>query len=400
MTILYISDFDLRGSGYMNIGIGLCTELAKNYDVFAIGLGYNRQEHTHPFKIIPAQLSEILPIVKNLGNKVEIETIIVALDIPLQEKLLTQFNAPGQIPYIGIFPLEAGPLCGPWAMSLLRMDKRLIMSKFGQQELAAVGIDSDFIPIGFDKKSWRPPQPKEREMLRQGLGVDEQTKVILTVADNQERKNLSKAIEIFANFVYGFEVERGQKFTAEEREGRRKAIYWLVTRPRSPVGWKLEDYAQDYGVFDRLNIWERGISFKQLWSLYAGADVFLLTSKAEGLAMPILEAMSMRLGTIGTQCAAIEEHLADQRGLPIVPAYTMVDPWGNSNRYMASRSDGVYQLQLWFDGMQDADRRQMLDKAQAYANKREWSVAGNVLIAAIEDCNGKNRDSTHTSLYH
>lgn len=385
MTVLYISDFDLKGSGYCNIGIGLCTELSKNYDVIALGLGYNRQEHNYPFKIIPTQVNELAQMVNNLKAKLDIEAIIVALDIPLQERLLAQLNAPNDIPYLGIFPLEAGPLCGPWAVSLLRMDKRLIMSKFGQKELENVGVTSDYIPVGFDKEAWRPPTTEERQMLRDGLGIGKNTKVILTVADNQERKNLSRAIEIFADWVYGFEVGRGQKFTQEQKGLRKDAVYWLVTRPKSPVGWKMEDYAQDYGVLDRLNIWERGISFKQLWSLYAAADVFLLTSKAEGLAMPILEAMSCRLPTIGTDCAAIAEHVADGRGLGIKPDYVMVDPWGNSNRYMAGREDGVYKMQLYFNGMQDLDRVQMLNKAQEYANEREWSTAGNVLIEAIED---------------
>lgn len=385
MTILYVSDFDLKGSGYMNIGVGLCTELAKNYDVMALGLGYNRQEHHYPFTIVPAQLPDIVPMINNLKAKKSIEAIIVALDIPLQERLLAQLNAPNDIPYLGIFPLEAGPLCGPWAISLLRMDKRLIMSKFGQDELAKMGVESDYIPIGFDKEAWRPPQPEERQMLRDGLGVGNNTKVILTVADNQERKNLSRAIEIFADWVYGFEVERGQRFTPEQKEARKDAVYWLVTRPTSPVGWKLEDYAQDYGVLDRINIWERGISFKQLWSLYSAADVFLLTSKAEGLAMPILEAMSCRLATIGTDCAAIAEHVAGGRGLGITPDYVMVDPWGNSNRYLAGCDDGVYKLKLYFGGMDEIDRVQMLNSAQAYANEREWPIAGNVLIKAIEE---------------
>ena len=384
MTVLYISDFDLRGSGYMNIGVGLCSELSKNYEVIALGIGYNRQEHNYQFKIVPAQISEIKPMIDQLANKYNIKAIIVSLDIPLQERLLAQLDAPNNIPYIGIFPLEAGPVCGPWAVSLLRMDKRLIMSQFGKAELEAVGVESEFIPVGFDKDAWRAPSTEERAMIRQGLGVDQNTQVILTVADNQERKNLSRAIEIFADYVYGFEVERGQTFTKEQKAARKNAIYWLVTRPTSPVGWKLEDLAQDYGVLDRLQIWERGISFKQLWSLYAGADVFLLTSKAEGLAMPVLEAMSCRLPVIGTDCTAIAEHIADDRGLGITPDYVMIDPWGNSNRYFAGRADGVYKLQLYFTGMQDLDRVQMVNKAQEYANRLDWKTAGDVVINAIE----------------
>ncbi|KKM79680.1 hypothetical protein LCGC14_1347430, partial [marine sediment metagenome] len=40
--ILFISDFDLTGSGYMNIAISLCNELARRgYNIKALGMGYN-----------------------------------------------------------------------------------------------------------------------------------------------------------------------------------------------------------------------------------------------------------------------------------------------------------------------------------------------------------------------
>lgn len=373
MTIIYVSDFDLAGSGYMNIGVSLCEQLTiNNYDVMALGLGYNGQEHYYPFKIVPTQMSQIVPMINTLKKAIDIEVVIVALDIPLQEALLKQLNAPGDIPYIGLFPLESGPLCATWAMNLLRMNKRLVMSQFAKDELEDAGVDSDFMQIGFDMKAWRPPDLEEKLMLREGLGVEDSTYVVLTVADNQERKNLSRSLEIFADF-------------AKDKD----AIYWLVTRPDSPVGWKLEDYASKLGILDKVNIWQRGMPFKNLWALFAAADAFLLTSKAEGLAMPVLEAMSCRLPVIGTCCAAIEEHLESQRGLLIDVDYVMVDPWGNSNRYMASREDGTYKLRLLANGMSNKDRIEMLDCAQDYIKERTWEQAGNMLVETINEVTEK-----------
>ena len=146
MTIIYVSDFDLAGSGYMNIGVSLCEQLTiNNYDVMALGLGYNGQEHYYPFRIVPTQMSQIVPMINTLKKAIDIEVVIVALDIPLQEALLKQLNAPGDIPYIGLFPLESGPLCATWAMNLLRMNKRLVMSQFAKDELEEAGVDSDFM---------------------------------------------------------------------------------------------------------------------------------------------------------------------------------------------------------------------------------------------------------------
>lgn len=373
--IIYVSDFDLRGSGYCNIGVNLCTELVdKGYEVMALGIGYDRREHHHPFKIVPVRAFIDIPhMIYQLSLVFNIECVIVALDIPHQETLL---NHKFEFPYIGLFPLEAGPLCGPWAISLLRMDARLIMSKFGQKELELAGVDSTFIPIGVTLEDWQPPSPEMKQALRQGLDVDDK-KVVLTVADNQERKNLSRAMEIVAGL------------------NDPNVFYWLVTRPDSPVGWKLEDYAMQMGIFDTMTIWKRGMPQKELWKLYACADAFLLTSKAEGLAIPVLEAMAMKIPVVGTDCTAIQEHCTNGRGFGIPPSYIHIDPWGNSQRYMADLDIGVSTLQavLYSDPYYQA-----LHNAAQYVRERTWQKAGQILIDTIKRVtNGKKKTSTETT---
>lgn len=367
MTIIYVSDFDLGGSGYANIAFRLCTHLTQaGYDVQALGLGYNGDEHHFPFRIAPLQqASQIAPVVNELRRQgMNAEAIVTALDIPLQEAIVRQLNVPGEIPYIGLFPIEAPPLCQSWALSLLRMDARLVMSQFGAEACAAAGVRAEFIPIGVDCESWRPPTDEERKQLRKGLGVGEDTFVVLTVADNQERKFLSRSMEIFAEAFKG-----------------KDAKYFMVTRPNSPVGWKLQDYGMELGIFGQMAVWDRGMAFKQLWSLFAAADCFLLTSKAEGLAMPVLEAMAMRLPVVGTDCTAIAEHLADGRGFLIDVAYQMRDPFGNGWRYFAGLQYGAEILNnLSRAGITSAE----LKISQAYAQARTWDKAAAVLIDTIE----------------
>lgn len=390
MTILYLSDFDLKAGGYSGIAIKLCTHLAQNgYDVQALGFGYNGEEHYYPFRIAPLNGIEMaVPIIRDLQRQgVEIEAVVVALDIPLQEAVLQKLNAPGDLPYIGLFPLEAPPLTQSWALSLLRMDAQLVMSRFGVEACRAGGVNATFIPIGVDTESWRPPTVEEREQLRKGLGIEPDTFVVLTVADNQERKNLSRSMEIFADFTWGFRVEPNKP---EQFKGKtpKDAKYLMVTRTDSPVGWKISDYALDLGIYSQLFVWSRGMPFKQLWSLFAVSDCFLLTSKAEGLAMPVLEAMSMRVPVVGTCCTAIREHLYDSenklmRGFSIDTDYEIIDPFGNGKRYFASRKQGANWL-LEVE-MQPKDIKDfILDNAQAYVLARTWDSAGQVLIETIE----------------
>ena len=90
---------------------------------------------------------------------------------------------------------------------------------------------------------------------------------MLTEAYNQERKNLSAALEMFAEFA----------------ENHEDARYILVTTEHSLVGWNLRDLVQELGIADKFLLLERGMPQKELWKVYAISDTFLLPSKAEGL---------------------------------------------------------------------------------------------------------------------
>ena len=89
--IIYISDFDLNGSGYMRIGTRLCDELIKNErGVLALGLGYDGREHPWPFTINPVRHVSHLPamvrIIQSYGAP--IEAVVVGFDVPMQLPLM------------------------------------------------------------------------------------------------------------------------------------------------------------------------------------------------------------------------------------------------------------------------------------------------------------------------
>jgi glycosyltransferase involved in cell wall biosynthesis len=382
--IVVVSDFSAGGSGYQRIMTQLCSRLATDYDmhILALGLDYRGEEHQYPFAIVPSNpLSNIPGMIKQLQNyNAPIEAILVGLDIPLQRALLGAMEI-GPIPYIGLFPLEAPPLCQPWAIELLRMDARLVMSQFGQTEFERAGCNAEFIPLGVDDV-WRPPHPDERTMIRQGLGIDDDTFVVLTVADNQERKNLSKAAEIISKLSIDIETIMPQGFVGKKTE-KRKVAWYLVSRLDSPVGWELQDLAMRHGIMDRVSLFNRGMPDDKLWALYAAADCFLLTSKAEGLAIPIMEAMACRIPVAGTDCAAIREHLTDGRGWLIPVEYQYIDPFGNEERYFVSASDGADILASIMDA-KEVQKRVVLDKAESYIQARTWDNAARIVAETIE----------------
>lgn len=267
--IVFVSDFNFKGSGYLNIAIPLCRGLSDmGMEVKAVGLGYSGEEHLFDFTIIPCpSFSDAHAMVNNLHYQWNPDIVIVALDIPYLAQFSHICKGLG-MKMIAITPLENSPLTLSWAYILQEIDKVFMISQFGTEEANKQGVEAEHLVVGMDTKSWRMRTQEEYIQGREMMNISEDTLVVLTVADNQERKNLSKAFEIISKV---------------KNEKKIKVKYILVTRENSDVGWKLRDLAMFYNIAPEVMIFERGLPFKELYSLYAISDAFLLTSKAEGL---------------------------------------------------------------------------------------------------------------------
>jgi glycosyltransferase involved in cell wall biosynthesis len=363
--IVILSDFDPVGSGYLNISIPLCNELYKlGYDIKALGIGYEGQEHTNNFSILRASnFNDVIAQIQNLEVKWKFDTFICALDIPHHEKLLNNATMlQKKHKYIGIMPVEAGPLCMSWATVLALMDKCFIISKYGTEQANQLGVNAEHIQIGIDCNQWRVPTLEEKYKLRQSLGIEDDVFVVLSVADNQERKNPHRLLETYAEF---------------SQNKKTKLIF--VTKEFNPAGGRLRDYAQELGIHKHFILIERGIPFKQLWGLYALSDVMLHTSKAEGLGLPILEAMATGLPIIATNCTAISELLADNRGLLADYEYQHRDCFGNGWRYWFSKKHGVFLLNQVYEHGFDTSA------ARKYVEQLTWDIPAKQIDKAIKE---------------
>jgi len=368
MKIVWLSDLDLRGSGYKNISIPVCSGLVeRGHEVMAIGLGYNNEEHPFPFAILPAgNLKESVGSILNLQNMWGADAVVVALDIPLQEQIINHgYLQNRKLKYVGLFPLEAPPLCFSWAMVLMQMDGCIVISEFGTEEVRKAGVHhSDFMQVGIDADAWKQTNPEDKLKMRQAFGFTEDEFVVLTVADNQERKNLVAAMDMFAEF-------------AKDKENAR---YIMVTREHNRVGWKLRDYANEIGISEKLMIFERGMDHKQLWTTYAVSDVFLLPSKAEGLGLPLLEAMAVGLPCIATKCTGMAELLADRRGFLVDYEWEHRDPFGNGHRYWIDVSQGRWILEQIYErkDTNTIDGKRVdysVAISRQYVEQRTWDIA-------------------------
>lgn len=372
--IAFVSDFSFQGSGYLNIVVPLCKGLAeKGHEIKAIGLGYRGEEHRFDFSIIPCgSFTDAHAMANNLKFQWGAEILIVALDIPQQAPFIDIAKKLG-IKIISITPLENPPLTMSWAFILQQSDKVFFISQMGTDEAIKAGVETaEHLVVGMDTVSWRLRTKEEYDKGRKLFNISDDTLVVLTVADNQERKNLSKAMEIVSKV---------------KKEKGIKVKYILVTREQSEVGWKLRDLAMDYGIASELMIFERGLSFGELYSLYAISDVFLLTSKAEGLGMPVMESMSIGVPVVSTACGAMPELLGEGRGFLMETEYSMIDPWGNSRRDFPDAESGANHLATIYEFGRIGNHEpfEASIRARKYMEvERELSVPVNQVERAIE----------------
>jgi glycosyltransferase involved in cell wall biosynthesis len=299
--------------------------------------------------------------------------------------------------YVGIFPVEADPVCFSWSVVLSQMDKPFIISEFGTHEAHKRYIDAaEHIPIGIDSNFWHPATSEEKRSFRESFGIGEDEFVVLTVADNQERKNLAANFRAFATF-------------AKEHP---KSRYILVTRENSQVGWKLRDLALDpfgigdrestdagYNISDKLMIFERGMPVTNLWQLYAVSDVFLLLSKAEGLGLPIMESMACGIPVIGTNCTGISELIGPDnlRGFSVGIEYIHIDPFGNGRRYHANSDDAAKILEYIYQNHPidpNGILPQVIDNARGFIETRTWDKTIEPLLSYLESVDNEKKENT------
>lgn len=376
--ILWISDWDLTDNGdgrtgYTNISIEYCKRLALENTLVAVGPSYRKTPHLLPFSISNVPLSQTLTTIRSLDYHMKLDHVIVALDIPIQRQFNREIrNMNLAFKYTGIFAVEADPLYAPWAMDLSAMDYRFSISEFGKQEGVKAGVDIEHLVIPTDRTIWKPRQPQERELIREGLGVSSK-KVFFVNASGNERKNTGMVLEAMNILV---------------NQRNMKDVYLFILSDRkSPAGWDLDELIMRFKLNRNVTILDRGIPAEEVRKLYVASDFFLNVTKAEGMSFPILEAMSVGTPVICTAASAMLDHSANGQAIAIPADYINIDPFGNTNRYYVFPNTLANTIQEQLSLLVEAPHviQVMTDKAEEYVNWRNSQNSINALRKIINE---------------
>lgn len=357
--LLVITDMSFRGSGYFYLMSPILEKMSQEYDIKVIGLAYRGEEHNFGFSIVGANTYKDATAYADTIIKLwQPNAIICGLDIPLQIALHQSLNS-FNLPYVAVTPLENPPLTMSWAAELMSMSHVFFISEVGDKAAKTVGLkNTSHIPVGVESSVYHPATDGEKSAIRKGLGYTDDDLVIITVADNQERKNLWAAMASISMLVHPdiklAEIDNillGQSNRRVSDYARNEKVkYILVTREESQIGHNLRDLAMSLDIMQNISIIERGIPQEQLRNLYVASDVFLLTSKAEGLGIPVLEAMSCHIPCVTTNTGALNEIISGSHGGILVKSeYGFIDVWGNSWRDMVSIEDVVHGIHKVFN---------------------------------------------------
>ncbi|MCC8073592.1 MAG: glycosyltransferase [Clostridiales bacterium] len=146
--------------------------------------------------------------------------------------------------------------------------------------------------IGVDLTKFHPKQGV-REKKRAELGVDDNTFMLYSTSELNDRKNLTLAVDIVSILKEkGYNVHFFDRGVGENEE-------------------LLKQYAKEKNISDSFTLLGYG---KDVDEMCLAADAFLFTSKQEGLPVAVMEAMSSRLPCVVSKIRGVTDLVKDGKG--------------------------------------------------------------------------------------
>ena len=178
--------------------------------------------------------------------------------------------------------LPDGSLPKDWVRVLSKADLAVTMSEFGLAATARCGIGATLIPHGCDTELFRPPQSKEDA--KRCFGYEGKF-VVFSDVRNHRRKLIPRTLDIIRQLKIPRDRLVFHLHTAESGQEDAESYRYNLRADMELLG--LSFVTGVHGYADPV-----GLSMADMASLYAAADVHILTSFGEGFGLPTLQAAS------------------------------------------------------------------------------------------------------------
>lgn len=322
MKILFAAQFNTP-SGYQQIAEGFASRWTElGHEVKLLGMQYDRSQHDYKFSLVPIEYSFLSQALVTLKQVWTPDYVIVLTDvnkiISLFDNIMKYqadfFNDAAQA---AIFPIESYPVSRQIVTGMLRSPAfRFTFTKSAGAALNAAKVTTSVVDPGVHQFFL-----DKRIKLNKVINAD--WEYILTVADNQHRKNLPRGLEAFATYI--------------KRNPESKIKYIVITRLGALQGWNLQEIAENLEIPKerRIFIDSAFVDRAALRSFYEYARCLVIPSLAEGIGMPLYEAMALGCPVVATDHPNIRDALdrdpqsiTAKARLPLLPY-----PLNNMNFY-------------------------------------------------------------------
>lgn len=180
-------------------------------------------------------------------------------------------------------------------------DRIVTVSEFHRQWALKLGIGSaeKIITVHNGVHTDRVQPKRDREVVRNELGVNSGTHLLLTTGRLAEQKGFEDLIHALPDIAKGLNIP-----------------FQLVLAGTGPLEPMLKRLASDLGVQDRV----RFLGFRpDIGDLLAASDMVVLPTMREGLSIALLEAMAAGKPIVTTRIGSNAEAACDGLGAKLVP---------------------------------------------------------------------------------
>ena len=178
--------------------------------------------------------------------------------------------------------------------------RHLVLTSALEQELGALGFESEIVPVPIDLTRFRPPSARERKDARARLGLEEDDYVVLYTGQLRRLKAVDRLVNAFERFLAG---------------GRRGCLFLVggASGTADACAHELEAQVREAGIGSSVTFTGRvDVVVPYLWA----ADVFVLPSEREGLSNSLAEAMACGLACVAPAYPIGAEVLGDAGVVP------------------------------------------------------------------------------------